>query len=162
MSTKILDRYGDLATILPAYRPIKGKGSPTRMLCICLICGNACTPVASNVRSGKTTTCGGHGRNMAGRPRLLYPSKEPISYRSMHQNLNRYHGLARNYSCADCPEMASEWSYVGNSPYERIDDAKRYMARYALAWSPYMRDYTPRCKSCHKIYDDKLAGRHRG
>lgn len=147
---RILDRYEDLLVIIPNYRPRKGRGNPALMLCVCLLCGNTCTPVASNVRAGRTKSCGNHSAGARGK-RLEFPR----SYITIHRRLKKEHGSASNYQCADCPRRAEDWSYVGNSPHEHwgLDTSRRSN----VAWSPYMRDYTPRCKSCHKKHDNQLA-----
>lgn len=147
---RVLQRYGDLLVVVPRYRPVKGRGQASLMICLCLQCGRTSTPVASNVRSGRTTSCGHHGKGDHTGPR-----EAPKTYTAIHHTLKRYHGKATNYQCADCPKSAQEWSYVGNSPFEQvgIDSSQRSY----LAWSPYMRDYTPRCIPCHRKHDEALA-----
>lgn len=59
------------------------------------------------------------------------------SKRSIHLWVERYKGKALEHKCIDCGKQAQGWSNVDHT-YRRI-----------------LKDYKPRCVSCHRLYDNK-------
>lgn len=72
-----------------------------------------------------------------------------IKYVMAHRRVSIYFGKASEHICIACGEIASEWSYVGNSPFERVQDHGGYLVKY----SPRSTDYEPLCKRCHRHKD---------
>jgi hypothetical protein len=85
---------------------------------------------------------GGVGRN-----RLDVPS-----YDGMHTRLFLDRGRARNHSCVDCASQAAHWSYSGGCPNEVLGMRDGTL----LAYTTDQSKYSPRCRSCHKKYDDAI------
>lgn len=54
---------------------------------------------------------------------------------TLHQRLRHHKGPASKFSCVDCGEQAKDWS--------------RTHGANGLAYE----DYSPRCRSCHRLYD---------
>ncbi len=54
---------------------------------------------------------------------------------TIHRRLHRKYGKASDHKCVDCGSQAKDWSLEGE---EYTDDIK---------------DYKPRCRSCHVKYD---------
>lgn len=73
-----------------------------------------------------------------------------VGYREMHKRLDRVFGLARTYDCVDCGKPASQWSYTRDDVDERI-------GFNGCVFSVYPEHYTPRCTSCHKRFDLRMA-----
>lgn len=61
-----------------------------------------------------------------------------VKYSGLHQWLRRKKGSAKNYKCIDCGKQARDWSNV-NHLYKR-----------------HISMYVPRCRSCHKKYDNTI------
>ena len=79
-----------------------------------------------------------------------------VTYMAAHQRVHRAKGKASQYQCVDCTSTAAEWSYNGGSPNE----LHGYASRRAATPSPYSgdpKDYSPRCRPCHKIHDRSAA-----
>lgn len=60
---------------------------------------------------------------------------------TLHKRIHRRHGAAKQHKCVDCGAQARDWSLNGTV---YTDDIK---------------DYSPRCRSCHIKRDDKLNDR---
>lgn len=58
------------------------------------------------------------------------------SYQAKHQRVLAARGFARNYSCVDCDDEATNWSQTSGT--DGLDP----------------KDYSPRCFSCHIVYDN--------
>ena len=79
---------------------------------------------------------------------------DDASYAAVHLRLARECGRARHQICADCPDWAAEWSYVGGAPDEKAEATGRD------AGKPYSTDlnfYDPRCVPCHRRHDMAAA-----
>lgn len=61
---------------------------------------------------------------------------------TLHKRLHRKHGPAKNHLCVDCGEQALDWSL-----------------KFGHEYSDNIKDYEPRCRRCHVIYDDKNNNR---
>lgn len=71
---------------------------------------------------------------------------QKIGYIAAHHRLRRQRGSATDQSCIDCGEQATDWSYEGGAPDERVVDDN----------GPFSLDpsyYVPRCRSCHTKFD---------
>lgn len=80
---------------------------------------------------------------------------EEIGYGGAHERVQSVRGKASEHQCVDCTEQAAEWSYRGGSQKELTKPVKGGNgAVYMVAYSPDLTDYDPRCKTCHKRYDD--------
>lgn len=72
-----------------------------------------------------------------------------VSYDGAHTRCRRYRGPARAHACIDCHRPALEWSFSHETPAGRTlydDEGRPYSADPA--------DYEPRCRRCHKLYDN--------
>lgn len=73
--------------------------------------------------------------------------REATSYTGAHARIVRLYGRAADHACVDCGDCAEEWSYDHECSNERHDDVR----------GPYSMNperYDPRCKSCHRRFDD--------
>lgn len=76
------------------------------------------------------------------------------SYREAHHRIARRQGKARDQRCVGCAGQAVHWSYNGGSEQEQTELDKN---GNALRYSGNPDDYSPRCVTCHKFYDMRLA-----
>ena len=58
-----------------------------------------------------------------------------VSYRTMHERVQKARGKAAEYQCARCPAQAADWAWIHG--LDRGD----------------VTSYTPMCTSCHMKYD---------
>lgn len=66
---------------------------------------------------------------------------DDAGYFTIHQRLRT---LTRG-PCADCGDVAVDWSYQGGCPDERIEGT--------LAYCTHPEHYLPRCRDCHHAHD---------
>jgi hypothetical protein len=78
------------------------------------------------------------------RDRNHHPEGIP-SYLTVHERLAVKRGLARRQTCVDCGAPAREWSLSHDAPAIYTPGGQRY--------SPDLAAYSPRCISCHRLYD---------
>jgi hypothetical protein len=110
----------------------------------CGECGSPFEAFASNVRTGRTKTCGQHRRGVA-RPR-----QERVCYRRAHQRVAEAKGKASWLPCVDgCGNYANHWSYDGMDPEQLWETINGKDTPYSLK----PEHYQPRCASCHKQFD---------
>jgi len=76
---------------------------------------------------------------------------EDTTYNLAHVRVKKLRGKASEYSCVDCGGPAEDWSYQGGSPREQLEQQRGCL----LAFSSDPFDYDPRCKLCHKTYDNR-------
>jgi hypothetical protein len=82
---------------------------------------------------------------------------EDPSYDTMHKRVKLAYGPARIHTCVDCGGPATDWSYNHNGEIELVQLIKeKYLFRYGTS----IDDYSPRCKSCHKIFDNNREDSH--
>lgn len=62
---------------------------------------------------------------------------------TMHRRIHRKNGPASKHNCVDCGRQALDWSLNGTTYTDNVND------------------YSPRCRSCHIIMDDKNNDRGR-
>lgn len=75
-----------------------------------------------------------------------------VSYGTLHQRLRAIRGPASARQCAHCQDSAIDWAYDHTDPNEQLDPR-------GCAYSTDLNRYFPLCKSCHKRYDNRHAGR---
>jgi hypothetical protein len=75
------------------------------------------------------------------------------SYHSAHSVMTARKGRASEQACADCNKQAHHWAYMHHCPDERRDESG---AAAGIAWCPHPEHYQPRCRTCHRQYDDSL------
>jgi hypothetical protein len=78
------------------------------------------------------------------RPRVAEPS-----HNTMHKRVGLMKGPASAGPCVECGAPASDWSYLGGYPDERIDTS----GPYPLAVSSDPDRYVRRCRLCHRVAD---------
>lgn len=86
--------------------------------------------------SGRTT-------DFVGKQRLPNPA-----YSTVHKRLNKDRGRAAERCCIDCGERAEDWSYDNTGVDERISPE-------GMRYSTDVHQYSPRCKLCHKHFDNE-------
>jgi hypothetical protein len=138
MAFATLTRFGNLTLVAT-------HGNTWILVCDC---GEVCEKHASNVRAGRTTSCGQHGhgfRRRIGAPR---------TYIGWHTTLRTRRGPAKEYLCA-CGAQAHEWSYNGGCPdeYEGTDNR----GGKPMPYCEHEQHYTAKCRSCHQRYDRAMA-----
>jgi hypothetical protein len=77
------------------------------------------------------------------------------TYIAVHKRIHRAKGKASRQLCVDCGSQATEWSYIGGDPDERIGDGGNGKQ---LPYSLDARYYAPRCHSCHVSFDKRREG----
>jgi hypothetical protein len=77
---------------------------------------------------------------------------ENPTYGGAHLRIRTRRGPASSQTCVDCGNAATDWSYVGGAPDQRVENGLRYSATPDF--------YVARCKVCHKNHDNavRLAG----
>jgi hypothetical protein len=144
-------RYGTPTPVHPppAFEDLTGQrfGALTvveregkRWRCQC-DCGGTTIAWLNNLKSGNHLTCG---------DRATHRRRPDAGYTAAHDRVTSDRGHARDYPCADCGGPARHWCYDRDDPNERL--AEGLSARPV----PYSLDpayYTPRCVSCHKLFD---------
>lgn len=75
---------------------------------------------------------------------------DDVGYTQVHRRLRTMRGPASSHVCVSCGGWAADWSYNHTGTDERIsvDGPSR---GYAYTTNPD--DYSPRCRSCHRIFD---------
>jgi hypothetical protein len=103
--------------------------------------------------------CGAHWRRWKnnGDPSITRRSwawlGDDVRYMGAHERVSRARGAASNHQCADCGGTAAEWSYDHRDPDEKTET----IGTRELAYSVKVEHYMPRCRSCHKLFDNKQA-----
>jgi len=69
---------------------------------------------------------------------------------AIHKRLMRKRGKAAEFECVDCGRQAIEWSYNNRDPHEVVAEDHGWV----LAWSLDIDNYDPRCRSCHRLFDN--------
>lgn len=70
---------------------------------------------------------------------------DDIGYSGAHMRIRAERGRADGHDCVGCGEQAMHWSY-------NHDDPNGLSSKYG-SYSPDPQHYSPRCVSCHKVYD---------
>jgi hypothetical protein len=114
-------------------------------LCLCE-CGSNAVVAAHHLRTGDTVSCGcRRDEVMAMTP--TWNIKETVGYTAAHGRVKTLHGSASRHRCIDCAEPAEDWSYLHDDPEELKDERGR-------PYSLHPAHYVPRCRRCHKRFDD--------
>jgi hypothetical protein len=69
-----------------------------------------------------------------------------LGYSAVHKRL----GDVSVHRCTDCGEQAHDWSYIGGSPDEKVDQRRRSGSGVYTTDLSY---YVPRCRDCHMKLD---------
>lgn len=75
---------------------------------------------------------------------------EEVGYWAAHTRIKRSRGPASNLNCVDCGLNARHWSYNHDDPDEQYETA---ITSNPIAYSAKPEHYSPRCVSCHKVFD---------
>lgn len=108
-------------------------------------CGEVVELLATNVRAGRTMTCGKHGHGQARSPHV------PVSYISAHHRVRKARGRAAEYIC-ECGHKAVHWAY-NNRCIEEVEGWANTEQR-VMRWCEHVDHYIPMCAKCHKHFDD--------
>jgi hypothetical protein len=72
---------------------------------------------------------------------------DDITISGSHMRTRALKGPARTYLCIECGERpAQHWSYEHGCSSERVDPERG-------PYCPHPEHYSPRCVSCHKVFD---------
>jgi hypothetical protein len=130
-------RFGML-TVVTRHSGCDRKIKQVRWICQCE-CGNVKIVNGSNLRNGKTNSCGCTTRGV----------KNP-SYNAVHGRLRAQRGAASKYICVGCEEKrASDWAYDHEDPNEKTG----IVHGSPLLYSADPEHYKPMCHSCHMRFD---------
>lgn len=102
-------------------------------------CGEVVTVRASDLRR-RTRSCGCTG----GRP--IKEDGIDRGYERIHARLRLTLGPATSFWCADCTDLADQWSYIGGCA-----NAKK--SREGFPYCQHEGHYQPRCYRCHGTMD---------
>lgn len=121
--------------------PLKGEPSPRKSRGICIIEG------CDTIDSGPHGLCQKHHYRVEkhGDPHVTVLGGNDIGYCGVHDRLTARYGPARDYSCIDCGHRADHWSYDNDDPDSKIE--------HGMVYSVKLECYSPRCASCHKLFD---------
>lgn len=109
-------------------------------------CGKEKTVRSSDLRSGKTVSCGCYGRERSYEARYtLNPT-----YVTVHDRLRKYRGRASQHLCQRCGQPALDWAYRGGDPDEMTSTFPR---TFGMAYSTNLEFYVPLCRVCHVAVD---------
>lgn len=117
------------------------------MICDVVPCGAevyakaACKPHYERLRLGRSMWNGKSN-----------PRKNILTYGGAHSRVRKARGSAVEYSCVDCGKQASEWSYDHSDPSQVVGLTSR---GHEAAYSMDPAHYSPRCKSCHAVFDSR-------
>lgn len=109
--------------------------------------------VTGNLTTGNTKTCGcsrievGRRLSREGHPQW----QQQVKYAAAHIRVQVAKGAAAEHACVDCGLGASDWSYEGGDLDELVEIINGYPRRYSLDPDRYQ----PRCRSCHRIKDNR-------
>jgi len=75
---------------------------------------------------------------------------DDVSYSGLHYRIRAERGPASQHSCADCGRQAADWSYDNTGIDEKVSEE-------GLLYSTDITQYSPRCKPCHRIFDNQMV-----
>lgn len=83
---------------------------------------------------------------------LRPPSDGKITYRRIHEIVQKMRGHAAGFSCVECGDRAHEWAYDHLDPDQRVmpDDASQHAG---FPYSLNVDHYYPMCRPCHRTAD---------
>lgn len=81
----------------------------------------------------------------------LTASRDP--YRLQHDRKRAIHGPATDHLCVECQQPAAEWSLDPNPQGQLHCVRSNGRAKWI---SDDLADYSPRCRSCHRLTDRAL------
>lgn len=97
---------------------------------------------------------GDYGYHNRGPKSHNWLSDDELSYREAHSRVKRARGSASTYSCVDCGGVARHWSYNHAAKDEKWG---WHEDGFRVPFSANIEDYEPRCVSCHKRFDLRVA-----
>lgn len=129
----------------------RGDNGQALWLCRC-DCGSTRVHSGSNLRRGRTLSCG-----CAQAPDLTAPSR----YKTVHNRIYRARGPARDHACVMCGEAAEEWSYDHNEASGEQEEAVKGDRGHVsvLRFHSNPAFYSPRCRHCHNAQRKTVARR---
>jgi len=142
------ERFGRLVVL---SRDTSNTARNVYWICKCE-CGTIKSVCGVNLRNQHVKSCGCLRREVL-KDRQTKPD-EDITYSAAHKRINKYRGAASEYRCIDCGEKAEDWSLVHSA---RAKDLTAIHGGYTLYYSGSQEDYEPRCRACHKKYDDEVS-----
>lgn len=110
-----------------------------KWLCAC-DCGQSSIVAVGDLNRGSAASCGDKKHTRLPR----------VEYGAVHGRLAADRGLARDYACVDCARPALHWSYDHADTDELTSQAPDTLG---IAYSLKPEHYSPRCVSCHKLFD---------
>ncbi|QBP30215.1 hypothetical protein KDW77_gp01 [Mycobacterium phage Pinnie] len=127
-------RFGTLTVVKP--------GAPRHWICLC-DCGRTREIRRRELlRYGAKSSCGdtrAHWR------------ADVVTYIGAHDRCRRDRGPAKSHQCVDCGGPARHWSYNHDDPNELVGPQGRGTTAYPYSLDPA--HYSPRCSSCHTLFD---------
>lgn len=148
-----IDLRGQRFVRLTAIEPTSARHSGQVVWrCIC-DCGAESLVPAYSLTSGNTRSCGCLRSDIV-RQRNREGRKEAVGYANAHWRVKGERGRASEHACVDCAGPAQEWSYDHRDPDELTEAHPRTGEPMAYSLDPSF--YSPRCKSCHGIFDNNL------
>lgn len=82
---------------------------------------------------------------------------DKISYGPAHARIRSAYGPAKSHKCIDCGDQARDWSYNHNDPNEKLEIG---ISAKPVAYSADPLYYSPRCRSCHSLFDSPRKEAH--
>lgn len=144
-------RYGTPTPVSsPGWVDIRGQRFGTlvvvsrsdfRWLCACDCGGERLVSAGDLNRVGDESTCG---------DRKVHRRRDDAGYTAAHQRCRSDRGRVQEHPCIDCGNPAQHWSYNHDDADERIAYG---LSANGVAYSLDPDHYSPRCVSCHKVFD---------
>lgn len=131
-------RFGRLTVV-----EFAGLNSYPRATWLCRCdCGSELAVTGHHLADGTTVSCGCRASD----PRPGARRDDP-GYVGAHYRVKFLHGSASDHPCVDCDRPAEDWSYDHTDLDELVDPRGR-------PYSPDPSHYHPRCRRCHKRFDN--------
>lgn len=142
-------RFGRLVVIERAGTQRGTNRSVMALWRVVCDCGTEWVTRGQYLRSGGARSCGCLRR----RPR---PTRRAsvVSYRAMHNRVERERGKAKGHTCVDCLGPAHEWSLDEAQDDDLID--VHPTSGSPLRYSMDVARYVPRCRTDHRAHDARL------
>lgn len=138
------DRFGSL--VLIERLPRQANGGSVRAVFRC-DCGGTKEAQLNNVVSGGVVHCGNRDEH----PGHNWKGNGDLTYDGAHGRVKAKCGSASAQSCVGCGGRAEQWAYSHADPGERRQATGREAGR---PYSVHPDHYEPRCRRCHRRWDD--------
>lgn len=76
-----------------------------------------------------------------------------LTYSGIHYRLKSERGPAKDYACVQCGGRAADWAY------DNIDASALIDPDRGVSYSLNTSHYLPMCRTCHRRFDNAVAGR---